>query len=316
MTKTKIFSAIVLILVIVAVFTSLRVAAQEDVVHYLKSYFEEQRIPVSEIAILESSPLRLRIIVQSVDEWTNIEDTIILNAVDRAVFVHAHEKGYVVESLVRILQDNQGRQLDYTEKSVDFKQIEKILNQDTLHLALTDKETKEFLTGKIEPFLDEYNLHGNPIVFEVASVDGYQTLTLEMKTDSLDVANNAAFFFWSLPHFALFDDANIAGASIALYRARITDENGDDLFDYIYDFQLGSGGWTQDERLQPLGGGESEPSDLPVETPINNESLATETLTALPLPTETPSPTETPTSTDTPSPEPSETPAPTETPTP
>lgn len=258
MKNSKLFLGIILVLIVVgvAIATFLQANAQEDVIHYLEGKFKDQNIPVVEITILKASPLSLRIIVQSADEWTTTDDTVILNAVDRAVFIYARQDGYAVESLVRILQDSQGKQLDYTEKGADSEQLDKILTLNASLSILTDEDTKTLLSEKINHFLDEYNLQDAPVTLDVSSIDGYQTLTLELKTSSLDVANNAAFFFWSLPHFTLFDEIKADGANIALYRAKIIDENGKNLFDYFYDFQLGSGGWTQDERLQsPSGGG-------------------------------------------------------------
>jgi hypothetical protein len=257
MKNLKLFSnmlLVIIVFIVILVVSSTRANAQEDVVRYLGDKFEEQNIPVVEITVLDASPLRLRIVVQSADEWTNTDDTVILNAVDRAVFIYARQEGFVIESLVRILQDSQGKQLDYTEKQADSERLDQILALNISSAILTDEDTKTLLLEEINPFLDEYNLHGVPIALDVSSTDGYQTLTLNLQTSSLDDANNAAFFFWSLPHFSLFNKVNSEGAKIVLYRAKIIDEKGANLLDYMYDFQLGSGGWTQDERLAKLGG--------------------------------------------------------------
>lgn len=253
----KLISHIIFILFTagIVIVLSTQVNAQEGIIRYLDEKFKEQNIPVTEIEILQDSPLRLQIVVQSADEWTTTDDTIVLNTVDRTVFISARQNRYFVESLVRILEDSQGKQLDYTEIGVDSERIDQILASNTNALALTDENTKALLLEKIHPFLDEYNLKGAPITLDVSSIDNYQTLTLELHTSSLDVADNAAFFFWSLPHFSLFNEVNADGANIALYRAKIKDETGANLLDYMYDFQLGSGGWTKDERLQALGEG-------------------------------------------------------------
>lgn len=228
---------------------------QADFIRYLDKKFKEENIPVVERTVLEKSPLRLRIVVRSADEWTGTDDMVIMNSVERIVFIDARREGYIVENLVSILQDSQGEQLDYTEMGADHKQLDHILARDTSWWRLSDKKTKALLMKKIDPFLGEYHLHDVPFTLEVSSKDRNQTVNLELQTSSLDVANNAAFFFWTLPHFALFNEVNAAGANIVLYRAKIIDENGANLLDLTYDFQLGSGGWTQSEKLIELGEG-------------------------------------------------------------
>lgn len=250
MKLSKLLLGIALFIVAVSIAGSLsQASAQEDVIRYLDKNFKEENVPVVEITILEEEPLRLRIIVQSADEWTTTEDMVILNSVERAVFVDAPADGYIVESLESILQDSQGKQLDYTKQDANKKQLERVLASGKRLLELTDEKTRNLLIKKINPFLDEYNLDGVPITVDVSSTEGKQTVNLGLQTSSLDTANSAAFFFWVLPNFALFDEVNAEGANLVLYRAKIIDENGVRLLDLVHDFQLGSGGWTQSERL-------------------------------------------------------------------
>jgi hypothetical protein len=254
MKHSKLLLSIVLVIVAIGIVgSSIQASAQENVIRYLDRKFKEENIPVVEITVLEEVPLRLRIVVQSADEWTTTEDMVILNSVERAVFIDAPQEGYIVESLVSILQDSQGKQLDYTEQSANDEQIEMSLDINKSSLKLTDEETKVLLMKKIDPFLDEYHLRGTTIMLDVFSKDGDQTVSLELQASSLDIANNAAFFFWVLPNFALFDEVNAEGANMVSYRARIIDQNGANLLDLIHDFQLGSGGWTQSEKLMDLG---------------------------------------------------------------
>lgn len=252
--KWQTVAVLFLITLSIIVISTTQANAQDGIVRYLEAQFKEQNISVSEITVLNASPLRLLIIVQSADEWSSTEDSIMLNAVDRTVFIYARQEGFKVESLVKVLQDKDGNQLDYSDKTVDSERLDTMLAAQDSPLALSDKETASLLSERIDPFLDEYDLRDIPFVLNVTSVGGFQTVNLELQTSTIDVANKAAFFFWSLPHFSLFEELNTGGAHIALYKAKITDENGVKLFDYLYDFQLGSGGWTQDERLVELGG--------------------------------------------------------------
>jgi hypothetical protein len=260
MKKNWSYISIIFIVAGIIIVSYTQVNAQDGVVRYLEERFKEQNINILEITVLEMSPLNLRIVVQSEDDWTTTDDTVVLNAIDRTVFINARSEGFLIVNLVKILQNSEGEQLDLSEKTLDSEQLDQLLALSAFPLILTDEATKALFLERIKPYVDQYNLGDIPIILDVSSANGYQILNLELQTSSLDVADAAAFFFWSLPQFPLFDEINAQGARIVLYRAKIYDMNGASLLDYFYDFQLKSGGWTQDERLTKLGGS-PQPSD-------------------------------------------------------
>ena len=255
MKRSKLPLRIVLILIGIsaAVGLYMRVNAQEGVVTYLEERFEQKNIPVTEITILQETPLHLQIVVLGSNQGVTTDDMIMLKSIDREVFIFARQQGYLVDSYIRILRDNQGNQLDQTKQ---YAEVDRITALNLSHAVLSDEAVQNMVSEGIHPYLKEYNLDDANIIINISSEEGLQTLTFKLETASLEEADTAAFFFWTLSHFPLFSEINEQGAQIVWYRAKITDENGENLFDYFYDFQLGSGGWTQAERLQsPSGGG-------------------------------------------------------------
>jgi|CXWL01.1.fsa_nt_gi hypothetical protein len=289
-----------------------RGSAQEGVVTYLEERFKQKNIPITEITVLQETPLRLQIVVQGSSQGVTTDDMVMLKSIDREVFIFARQQGYLVESYISILNDNQGNQLDWTKQYAD---LDKITALNMSHATLSDEVVQKIVSGRIHPYLKEYNLDDKNIIINISSEEGLQTLTFQLETASLEEADTAAFFFWTLSHFPLFSEINEQGAQIVWYRAKITNENGENLFDYFYDFQLDSGGWTQAERLQSPNGEGPGSIDLSVETPINTGPTVIEIITALPLTTEAPLPTVTSTEflTETPTELPTQTPTPAET---
>jgi hypothetical protein len=79
----------------------------------------------------------------------------------------------------------------------------------------------------------------------------------------MENAEKTASLLWSFQHTKYFRELKENGSQIAVYRARLLDEKGIILLDYLYDFQVNSGSWVQDERIPPLGGSPPPDSALP-----------------------------------------------------
>jgi hypothetical protein len=62
------------------------------------------------------------------------------------------------------------------------------------------------------------------------------------------------------------------GARIVFYRAKIIGENDDTLFDYVLDTEMGSGGWTIDDKLQNPSGDGLPPAPEFTETPAETRT--------------------------------------------
>ena len=174
MKRTKLVIITLLILVGISVVVYTQVGAREDVVAYLNGRFKEKNIPVVEITILEESPLRLQIVVQNKYSWVTIDDQVILNEVDREVFIFALQNGYFVKSYIRILQDREGRELDRTEQGAS---INEIITLALPQAALSDNATRKMVIEKFTPFLEEYKVDTKNTTFDISSADGLQTLT-------------------------------------------------------------------------------------------------------------------------------------------
>ncbi len=204
----------------------------EDIVPYLEKRFKQDNIPVVEIAVIRHFPLHLRVTVRSTGNWRSAENSAIWESMQQTVFLDAHQDGYSVESLIGILQNNQGVQMDSTVQDAGQVQFDHPVTPRPSSERLTDEETKELLIKKIAPLLDEYHLHGVPITVDVFSDAGKQTVIVELQIASQDM-ENAVFFAWKLPELGVFAEADAEGAHIFRYQPRVIDETGTNLTEMI-----------------------------------------------------------------------------------
>ncbi|MGC1374777.1 MAG: hypothetical protein WA821_01050 [Anaerolineales bacterium] len=236
--RTLLLSGILLVLIVAGIAFGIyvKVTAQPDIVSYLQERLRQQNVPVVEITILQQSPLRLQITIQSRSDGKKAmpEDPINLSLVSREVSL-ASQRGYVVERIVIVLLNNRGEPMGKTDESVNSQ------NMSLLSATTIDNTTVKNLIN------DRINLYGMSVTnMDISSSDGLQFVTLQLSTPSLETANQA------LPDFIptlnpLLEDINTQGAQIATLRLELKDEQGNFLLNYITDLQLHSkNAWMAD----------------------------------------------------------------------
>lgn len=236
MNKKMVYSVPLLTLGMLGIFFVffLQASAQkaEEIVPYLTEKFRQEHIPVVEIMVTKYLPLHLRVVILGTDRWSNSTNSALWTSMQRVVFLDARQDGYRVESMIGILQNSQGKQLDSIEQDAGQIQFDRPVTPRPPSERLTDEETKELLIKKIVPLLDEYHLHGVPITVDVFSDTGKQTVIVELQIASQD-AENATFFAWKLPDLGVFTEADAEGAHIFRYQPRVLDETGTNLTETI-----------------------------------------------------------------------------------
>lgn len=236
---SKAFLITVGIAVGIVVSLSTKTTAQNDAVTYLEERYKLQNIPVTEITVLQESPLRLQIVIQTASEGSvgTPDDPINYHLVEREV-VLAAKKGYFIESFIRIFINTKGKQISKADSRVhaDFKTL------DITPSLTADNITKDMVNGNL-------NLYGMSLSsMDVSSSDGLQFLTLQVTSSSLEDANRAGpQLVGSLPK--LIDSINAQGAKIVMCRLEIRDEKGDILLNYLVDLQLDTQSWWKDENF-------------------------------------------------------------------
>lgn len=102
---------------------------KEGVVIYLKERFEKQNVPIAEITVLQESPLRLQIVIQTAGDGKigTPDDPINFHLVEREV-VLAAKKGYFVESFSRVFVNSKGEKFIKADTPV-------YTDPDTLNIA-------------------------------------------------------------------------------------------------------------------------------------------------------------------------------------
>lgn len=287
--KSKLLSKLLIILISISLITGvyMQVNAQEEIVNYLYDRFEQKNIPVIEITVLEKSPLSLQIVIQSENQWVTGEDMRLMKLVDREVLVFARQEGYFVDSYTRILKDSHGNQIDLVIQKPD---LEKISRANFSHATLSDSVVQNMIEGRIKSEINKFSLNDVELKINVVSdLDGLQTLTLDAMITSLEQANNAVNFLMGLPYLSVIDEVNLQGGRIVFYIAKVTDENNENLFNYVLDIEMQSGSLIIDNKLQnPRGDGPSPALEIDTvstavpEITIETTSTPTETITPTP----------------------------------
>ncbi len=239
----------------------IKAKAQVDVVTYLTEEFELQNIPIKEVVLLEENSLKIQIVATSFyDEGITFEDHLTLNSIDRTVSLFAREKGYYIQSYITIIQDRKGNQLFGEETIVDVEQITSALNR--VKTNISDSKVDKLATKEVDLLLRDFKLNNASALVDVTSLNGARFLYIQLSLSSMDNAENAALLLWSFHHTKYFRELEDKGSQIAVYRAKLLDDKGVTLLDYLYDYQVNSGSWVQDERIPTLGGSPPPASEL------------------------------------------------------
>ncbi|HMV96978.1 MAG TPA: hypothetical protein PKE48_11810 [Anaerolineales bacterium] len=230
-----------------------KAGAQVDVVTYLIEEFKLQSVPVKQVVVLEENPLKIQVVAVSFqNEGITFEDHLTLNSVDRIVALSAREKGYSIQSYRTIIQDNKGNQLFGEERIIDVEQINSVLNR--IQTNISDNSVNTLAIREVEMLLSDYKLENVSAQVDVTSLNGSRYLYIQLSLPSMDNAEKAATLLWVFHHTKYFRELEENGSQIAVYRAKLLDEKGVTLMDYLYDYEINSGSWVQDERIPPLGG--------------------------------------------------------------
>jgi hypothetical protein len=240
----------------------IKAGAQVDVVTYLTEEFKLQNIPVKEVVLLEENPLKIQIVATSFkDKGITFEDHLTLNSIDRTVALFAREKGYYIQSYRTFIQDSKGNRLFGEETIVDAEQVTSALNR--IKTNISDNTVDTLATKEVGLLIGDFNLGSVSPLVDVTSLNGARYLYIQFSLSSMENAEKTASLLWSFQHTKYFRELKENGSQIAVYRARLLDEKGIILLDYLYDFQVNSGSWVQDERIPPLGGSPPPDSALP-----------------------------------------------------
>lgn len=266
MIKAKLYKWLFLTLLVggLAVGAYVRIKAQEDVVQFLRVQLERQNIPVVEIETIELFPLRLEIILKSESAFVTREDQKNLHAVDRAVIVTARQQGYVIDSYVKILIDDQGNEIYKLDK---YNISDTLLNADPSLLnapdnALSYNEIEDLAREEIYDLTAKYNLSEFDFEVSVSSLEeGFQSLNVTVLAKTLDDGYSIAGLIFPLEG-SVIPEINEKGAQIVLFEFEINDEAGNYLLRYFMDMQLQTGNWSHSDTF-PINLFGSQPAPAP-----------------------------------------------------
>jgi len=255
-TQIKPFQILLIVIVIgIVASITVQVSAQEEPAKYLEERLRQQNVPIAEIKVvqqpplplepvveigfLQQSPLLLEIVIQSLseeDDKAMPEDAINMLLVRHEAKL-AIQKGYRIDGITRVLINKMGKRL-----FTDFEPLypEKRLPE-LSHSTVTDDVTEKTVREKV-------NLYGLSLAnAEVSSVEGIQTLTLELSSSAEEANGLLPRFIPSL--YGTVPALNAEGSQIAIYKVEVMDQKGNMLFNYANDLQFGHETWWMAEGV-------------------------------------------------------------------
>jgi hypothetical protein len=236
---------------------------QQDVVDYLEERLKKQDVPVIQITILQVSPLQIEITTQSQsdgEEWMP-EDFVYFHLVRREIIL-ANIGGYAIDRYTEIMLNKHGESIAW----ISIKAEERAIS----YMPPPSTSTDESTMGLVN---ENMNTYGMVVASEeISSLEGFQTLSLNLSTTSLDEANKVIPQFIDSLH-SLAMDINAQGGRVIMIRAEIKDENGNILLDYLLDLQLDMETWWKadgitDSRFSHPGPPTPAPEELFTPTPL------------------------------------------------
>lgn len=264
MKNSKLIPTLIIIIIADGIFGyySVAQARKQEVVEYLSQRFQAANLPVTDIEVVELSPLRLQIVVQSLSDYITPEDSINLHKVDREVFIVARKNDYNIERYTRILKSSNGEQLYKADLGTTY--IQQAI-EDMSSPGISDNDVKKILTDQISLWIEQYKIQETKIKIDVSTIDGGQYLEISLEAPSLEEAYNVFGFLRSkliYPTDSLIAEVNAQGGRIVMCTYKIEDDKRNTLFFYFFDYQLQRGTWSSAEKFE-VDLGVSDPPPAP-----------------------------------------------------
>lgn len=205
----------------------------QDIVSYLEFQLKERNVPFTKIQVIQESPLQIEIDIQSLSEgkdWMP-EDFENLYLARREAIL-ATEKGYNIERYTEVLLNKRG-------ESISWARIK--INGEISYIKLTPSNITDVAAlDLVSPKIDTFGMA--ILNSEVSSFDGFQTLNLNLSTNSLEEANQALPQIRESLH-PLTKDINAQGAQVVMVKLKVIDKKGEILLNYLLDLQFKTEGW-------------------------------------------------------------------------
>lgn len=231
-------------------------ARKQEVVDYLRQRFQSANLPVTDIEVIELTPLRIQIVVQSLGDYITPEDSINLHKVDREVFIVARKNDYYIERYTRILRNNKGEQLYKADLGTTY--IQQAI-EDMGSPGKSDNEAKKILADQINLWVEEYQIQETKAKIDVSTIDGGQYLEITFEAPSIEEAYKVFGFLSSkliYPKDSLIVEVNAQDGRIVMCMYKIEDAKKNTLFFYFFDYELQKGTWSNMDNFEvDLGGG-------------------------------------------------------------
>lgn len=265
MKKNKLFSILLTIAIIIGVAFGYHINAQaqkEDVIEYLSQRFQAASLPVSDIVVVNVSPLQLQIVVQSSGDFITPEDSINLHKVDREVFIVARKNDYYIERYTRILRNSKGEQLYKADLGTTY--IQQAI-EDLGVPGKSDNDVRKILADQINLWGEEYQIQETKAKIDVSTIDGGQYLEITFEAPSIEEAYKVFGFLSSkliYPKDSLIIEVNAQDGRIVMCTYKIEDAKKNTLFFYFFDYQLQKGTWSNMDNFE-VDLGEGDPPSVP-----------------------------------------------------
>lgn len=210
---------------------------QQDIVSFLSDQLKKQNVPLASIEILQESPLKVEISIQSTSltDKPLPEDVINRHWAYRET-IFARQSGFNIDEVVLKVVNQNHAQIYWASHSLN----DEFYPLDFLFSPITDAPTLD--ESEIEKVVQETMSPGGMTIREVEinSSHDFRVLTIRFLSPSVQTANETIpqLILSSLPE--LMREVNQRGANVAIIILEVKDEQGIPLFTYLIDSQIGT----------------------------------------------------------------------------
>ncbi len=210
----------------------------------LKARLVHSGVPVKDITLVTREPISISITLQSATTGDHGTDQDAWNELmtEREAAL-AHKFGLQLDRLTLILVNQEGNTLTSMIRSMNPRAYPLAYTQFSPNNKKLDDQATAQLISQLLSF-DGITVDQVSVTTGVGSEPDVQSVSIRLIASSLEAANRAIPELMSFSHVDLERiNQESAFSMVAILSLWILDENGNELFDFTYDIQLGKQNW-------------------------------------------------------------------------
>ncbi len=235
---------LILLVLIITTLSVMEVRAQTDLISQLETRLEQSGVQVKSITVDNRMPFQIAIVLQSATSGDHGTDQDVWNELmtEREAAL-AHKFGLHLDRLTLILVNQEGFTLTSMTRSMNPRDNPLAYRPFSPNNKRMDDQATAQLIRQLLNF-NGITVDQLSVTTGVGSEPDVQSVSIRLIASSLEAANRAIpDLFVSFNQDLERINQESAFSMVAIVRLWIVDENGNELFEYTYDVQLGTQTW-------------------------------------------------------------------------